>query len=420
MLRLARVASLAGLALTALTSGCAGPTAVGDDTRGASESTTTDDDTTTLDAGTSTSTTAAAESGTTAAPTSTTAADGPTGDTTDTTDTGASSSDGTTGDADADRDGYLPPEDCDDSDPDVHPGAPERCNGADDDCDPATDEDGVVSVDGQGSYPSIAAGVAAAMAGSEVRVCAGTWLETVTIDLDLSLVAQEGAAATTIDAGGAGPTVRVDGGEVTIRGFTLTGGSSVGQGGGLSVFGTEPVTVDACVITGNESTDGAGVYTYSGAQLVLVQTTISGNTGGIGGGLAMNGDGLASSLSMTGCTIASNVADEAGAGLVLFQVPDVQIDTTDITDNVSLDGGAMTVGGSTIVLTSSTVLRNTASGLGGGLLLYPGIGELTSVDSDWGTGADDNTPQDVSIPGIGNWAGYGMGASFVCDVTGCQ
>lgn len=414
MIPLASVASLAGLALVV---GCAGPTGVGDDTRGASESTTTDDTTSSapLDTSTSTSATTDADTSTTAAQTTTTG-DATTSDTTDT----SAASDGTTGDGDADRDGHLPPEDCDDFDPDVHPGAPERCNGTDDDCDPATFEDGVVTVDGQGSHPSIGAALAVAVAGSEVRVCAGTWLETVTIGQDLWLVAQEGAAVTTIDAGGAGPTVRVDAGEVTITGFTLTGGSSVGQGGGLSVFGTDPVTVDSCTITGNESTDGAGIYTYSGAQLVLVQTTISGNIGGIGGGVAMNGDGLASSLSMTGCTVASNVADEAGAGLVLFQVPDVQIDTTNITDNASLDGGGLTVGGSTITLTSSTVLRNTATGQGGGLLLYPGIGELTSMNSDWGTGADDNAPQDVSIPGIGNWASYGMGASFVCDVTGCQ
>ncbi|MBX3246695.1 MAG: putative metal-binding motif-containing protein [Myxococcales bacterium] len=31
--------------------------------------------------------------------------------------------------------------DCDDGDPDVHPGAPERCNGMDDDCDGEIDED---------------------------------------------------------------------------------------------------------------------------------------------------------------------------------------------------------------------------------------------------------------------------------------
>jgi hypothetical protein len=233
------------------------------------------------------------------------------------------------------------------------------------------------------------------------------------------LVAQADAAVTIIDAGAAGPTVSVDSGEVTIRGFTLTGGSSVGQGGGLSVFGSDMVTVDSCVITGNQSTDGAGIYTYGGAQLVLVQTMILGNTGGLGGGLAMNGNGLTSSLSMTDCTVSSNVVEESGAGLVLFEVPDVQIDSTSIVDNTSFDGGAFTVGGSTITITDSAVLRNTATGQGGGLLLYPGIGELTSMNSDWGTGADDNVPQDVSIPGIGMYSGYGMGASFVCDVTGC-
>ena len=44
-------------------------------------------------------------------------------------------------DGDGDGDGFLPPEDCDDTDPDIHPGANELCNGADDDCDGSTDED---------------------------------------------------------------------------------------------------------------------------------------------------------------------------------------------------------------------------------------------------------------------------------------
>lgn len=335
------------------------------------------------------------------------------------TTSGSTTSDGTTGDADSD--GYPTPEDCDDTDPFVYPGAPERCNDIDDDCDPLTGEDGVASVDGQGSFATIGMAVAASSPGSEVRVCAGTWPEHVTIAHDLALVAQRDATVTTIDGGGAGgPTLRVTAGEVTIRGFTITGGNSVGQGGGIGITGTELVTVASCVVTGNTSTDGAGIYTYLGAQLALEQTTLSDNTGGIGGGLAMNGDGFMASLSMTGCTISGNVADENGGGMVLFEVPTVQIDSTTIVDNDSLDGGGITIGGSVVTLTDSSVQRNTASTAGGGLLLYGGIGELASIDSDWGTAANDNTPQDVVVVGVGTWGGYGPGASFVCDVTGCS
>ena len=44
---------------------------------------------------------------------------------------------------DADGDGFAADEDCDDADPDVHPGADEHCDGVDEDCDDEVDEDAV-------------------------------------------------------------------------------------------------------------------------------------------------------------------------------------------------------------------------------------------------------------------------------------
>ncbi len=58
---------------------------------------------------------------------------------------------------DADADGFSSDEDCDDGDPFVYPGAPEHCNGRDDDCNGAIDDDATsattlwyVDVDGDG------------------------------------------------------------------------------------------------------------------------------------------------------------------------------------------------------------------------------------------------------------------------------
>ena len=49
---------------------------------------------------------------------------------------------------DADGDGYSEQVDCDEADPQIHPGADEVCDGIDNDCDGFTDDDDADLIDG--------------------------------------------------------------------------------------------------------------------------------------------------------------------------------------------------------------------------------------------------------------------------------
>ncbi len=76
------------------------------------------------------------------------------------TDTDTTPTDTDTAPVDADADGYGLPEDCDDADDDVHPGAPEEWDGKDGDCDGRVDADGAYSGSMQVDATAIYEGVA--------------------------------------------------------------------------------------------------------------------------------------------------------------------------------------------------------------------------------------------------------------------
>jgi hypothetical protein len=90
---------------------------------------------------------------------------------------------------DADGDGSVAADDCDDGNADVYPGAPERCDGLDNDCDPTTDEAGGILLAGRFSYPTVADALAAAAPNTTVELCDGSYeVGAVIIDRGVSLV----------------------------------------------------------------------------------------------------------------------------------------------------------------------------------------------------------------------------------------
>ncbi len=291
--------------------------------------------------------------------------------------------------ADSDGDGSPDSEDCDDTDPDVHPGAEELCDGVDTDCDGRgdadSDRDGEPDcsdtcpvyarpgVSGTGTLLSPfntlqqAVDLAGQTGCNEVRAFAGTYAENVDWHgYPVNAESVKGAEETVIDGGGVASTVTFGTGETSgarIAGFTITNGAGSGTdstspsitGGGITVRGASP-RIENNVITGNTSDYGGGV-------------------------LVADGD-----PSISNCTVSDNDAAR-GAGIYAAR------DTMDLLDSTLQDNDASYAGGGVYLLSSDAVVedvviqRNTAAyggpeegSDGGGIAIVLGAPEIRSCD----------------------------------------
>ncbi len=360
--------------------------------------------------------------------------------------------------------------DCDDTDGAVHPGAPEQCNGVDDDCDSTTREDGLVSILGVGNQDGLQDALSGVDEGGTVYVCPGTWEGAFTIARGLTLEAPFGADLTALVGDGTASVLNVHAGEVTIRGFTISGGvgtdistdSETLGGGGVLGWTADELIIEDCVITGNEADFGGGIVGPSEGLLTVRRSTVSSNhASAYGGGIyvlegdleevelsdnscAASGGAIyhyQNTLTLTDCSITDNAANYGG-GIRAFE-DSIEASGTLVEGNQAEYGGGLymrndaTASGLEIqgntgdrgagvycredcTLLDSTVQANVATSYGGGMMCTDGVAvvqRVTISDSEASGGAgvllDSCDLQLETVTISGGAAGYGAGVYLV-------
>jgi hypothetical protein len=181
-------------------------------------------------------------------------------------------------------------------------------------------------------------------------------------------------------------------GGLDLRGGTLLDGAGTTEiidnetlglaGGGLCAVGS---TLRGLVIAQNESLNASGGL--DGADVTLESVEVRENLSGLSGA----GASFTGLVTITDSTFTGNIAGIDAGGFYLYG-----------SDSV------LTITGSEVTSNSATLYGT----LGGGALLFGGT--LVSQDTDWGTGATDNVPADVSLLQGNQSYGYAGVASFTC------
>ncbi|MBX2797286.1 MAG: putative metal-binding motif-containing protein [Myxococcales bacterium] len=271
---------------------------------------------------------------------------------------------------DTDGDGVADADDCDPSDPNTFPGAEERCDGRDNDCDgSAVEPTQRATVVGGDNHDTITSAIQSADDGAEIWVCPGSYTEPLTVQRDLVLV---GLERPTVDAGQAGAVVDVASGSLTLRGFVLTGGTGsphgplLTNGGGINGFrATGPLLVEDCHIEDNVAELGGGVlFGPEGGR--LEGTTVALNVAGShGAGVHAEGP-----TALVNSVLSGNVAASFGGGLSVAEAVQVTASQTEVSTNLAQTGGGVFLfEGAMMSADPSTEIRANRATLGAGAFL---------------------------------------------------
>jgi hypothetical protein len=176
------------------------------------------------------------------------------------------------------------------------------------------------------------------------------------------------------------------GGSLTLNGLTVSSGTAIGgPGGGILDQGN--LTLIDTTVTGNTAAVGGGVFVDHGATAQITGGSITANHGtDLGGGIANIGN-----LVVTGTDIIANASISQGGGIDNNSGGTLTLNNVTVSHNLAGSGGGAIAdfGAGTVRITGGKVVENTSQlGAGG---IYDASGAVTIA-----TSADvrDNTPTD--------------------------
>jgi hypothetical protein len=222
-------------------------------------------------------------------------------------------------------------------------------------------------------YTAIQPAVDAAADGATITVGPGVYAGGVTIEKDLTLVGAN--AKRTVIAGNASTNVvEAVSGDITLRGLTIAGGDV-----GVAVSFFPRVTVADSIVVGNRW--GTGGFGGSVAvQRSIVTRNADAGVGPIFSGgatvddstVSQNGVGVLGDSRMLVVVRNSRILANRNSGIVM-PGGDLEVYGSTIRGNTGVDGGgiALYVGraGSTAKVVDTTIRHNTASAYGGGIFI---------------------------------------------------
>ena len=244
-----------------------------------------------------------------------------------------------------------------------------------------------------GDYPTIQAGINAAVNGDTVLVADGTYTGTGNKDIDFTgkaivVMSENGAENCIIDCEDVGRGFTFHSGEYSssvLVGFTVTNGS-VSYGGGIYCYiGSNP-TIKNCTLNGNSAERrGGGIYCLYSSPVISECAFRYNYSEDHGGGIYCG----SSNATINDCEFFQNHAEYRGGGISCYYSSPT-IENCTISGNSASDdgGGIFCYYGSSPIIEHCTINGNSASN-GGGIACYSNSSPTIENCSISGNSADE-------------------------------